>query len=505
MFANKRIILYELKLENFYDADRSGFGNFKGMQAKLQYFKDLNVDIVAIDDILNQYQNNFNLEEIKNKYGSIKDFVDVVSLFQKNHIELAPILDLSNIKQSFINWNNMMNLYKLNNEINAEEKNLYLTKLDTYLLNKPFNQISLYDIFEFIKYFETILNFYLKLNVNAIILDNFEFLASAELKDEKKTGFINDLYKIIKRKNPNITVIFKSSNNNSFLYKKLISSKNKSFDYLYLTYLSVTQNKNKLKLNFKRKLNYNYVFKFIKTFSRYSNVIIALDSNKSGRFISKWGSEKSYFSESLKSILLFLYAGNNSIGLYYGDEIGLLRANFKDDFSFNDENFNEEKRFYQSKNIKLESFFLYHSYFNKLSSYTQMPWDSKLSLNYKNNENIFYAINHKENNIQSNLENKDSGLLFIYFLNKLIFDTKYEEFFMTNKFSIKHKRGFFMFKKSLKNEQLIFLINLSPRHKKIISPNDCLILSSSYINKFYSELPNQLSPFESLILLKSKN
>ncbi|CRH45904.1 Trehalose-6-phosphate hydrolase [Chlamydia trachomatis] len=101
--SNKKIILYELKLENFLDTNNSGFGDFKGVELKLDYFKQLGINVVAFDDILNQYQNEFNLDSIKNKYGSIKDFARIVKKFKENEIEIAPIIDLKNIKQSFIN------------------------------------------------------------------------------------------------------------------------------------------------------------------------------------------------------------------------------------------------------------------------------------------------------------------------------------------------------------------------------------------------------------------
>ncbi|PYF43197.1 alpha-amylase family glycosyl hydrolase [Metamycoplasma alkalescens] len=500
MNLTKKIILYELKVENFFDKERSGFGNFNGILNKLAYFKNLDVDIIAIDDILNQYENNIDLEDIKNKFGSIKDFVNLVNVFKENSIEIAPIIDLMNIKQSFINWNNMMSLYDLN-EKNA---NLYLTKLDTYLINKSIKKTSLYEIYNFIKYFKNILNFYLKLNISTIVLDNFEFLAFDGLKEDKKIDFINDLYKIIKRKKPNMTVIFKTANNNFNLYKKMLSPKNENIDFLYLTNLSILEQKNKQKIMKNKKISYKNIFKFIKNFNQSPKVILSLNSNLSGRFLSKWGSEKAYFNESLKTFLMFLYSGNNSIAFYYGDEVGTLRASFKKDFNFNDENYNEEKRFYQSKNISLESFFNYHCYFNKLSSYTQMPWDSKQSSNFKNNKNLFYAINYQNQNVENQLENKNSALNFVYFLNSLIFDSKYAKFFKNNHFKIKHKKGIYIIKKNIDKESLVFLLNLTNQHKKILQLHDYMILNGSYANKFYSEFPKELGPFESLILCKQK-
>ncbi|WP_427867443.1 alpha-amylase family glycosyl hydrolase [Mycoplasmopsis arginini] len=498
--SNKKIILYELKLENFLDTNKSGFGDFKGVELKLDYFKQLGINVVAFDDILNQYQNEFDLDSIKNKFGSIKDFARIVKKFKENEIEIAPIIDLKNIKQSFINWNNMMSLY----DLNEKQTNKYLTKLDPYLINKSITNTTLYELTDFIKYFENVLDFYLKLNTSTIILDNFEFLAFDSLKDEDKLKFITDLYKIIKRKKPEMNVILKSHNNNLGLYKKMLSLENKCLDYLYLTWISTIGNNDFLKKNKKSCLNFNLVFKFLSAFKDDSNVIISFGSDLSGRIISKWGNEKAYFTESVKSFMMLLYSGNNSIGIYYGDEIGCLRAKFNWKFDFNNENYNEEKRFYQSKNVSLEKYFTYNCYFNKWSSYIQMPWNSNKIFN-QNNKNIFLPINFEHNNVESQTKNKDSTINFVYFLNKLVFNSDFSLFFKNKNVILEHNNGIFKIKHTINQQKIIFLINLTNNHRKIIPYNNFSILASSYANKFYSEIPKELGPFESLILYKQKN
>ncbi|BAP39326.1 alpha-amylase family glycosyl hydrolase [Metamycoplasma canadense] len=501
-FKTQKIILYELKIDNFLDTKKNGFGDFQGILNKIDYFKNLNVDIVAFDDILNQYQNQFNLDLVKSKYGSLNDFAKLVKTFNENKIKIAPIINLENIKQSFINWNNLLNLYNLAK--NDSQTKHYLTKLDPYLVNESFKKTTLNEISDFIRYFESILDFYLKFNINAIILDNFEFLAFDNLKDDKKINYIIDLYNLIKRKKPNLTVIFKSINNKINLYKKMLDKENKCFDYLYLTYISKIGNNSLTKMKYKNKSNYNEIFKFINFFNKYSSVILCFGSDQNGRFISKWGSEKSYFNESLRTFLLLLYSGNNSIGFYYGDEIGTLKADFDKKFDFNDENYNEEKRYFQSKNITLDQYFLFHSLFNKWSSYTQMSWNRNKEKNI-NNLNLFYAINHKNNNVENQLKNRDSGLNFLIFLNNFCFLSKYKSFFENNNFNVEYSSGIYKIKRNLEQAKIIFLINITNNHKKIIPLNDYSILVSSYANKFYSEAPRELSPFESLILFKEKN
>ncbi|TPE57139.1 glucan 1,6-alpha-glucosidase, partial [[Mycoplasma] falconis] len=126
----KRIILYELKSENFYDSNNSGYGDYNGIKQKLDYFKSLNVDIIALDDILLNYQNEIDLNKIRHNYGSVNDFKNLVSEFNLNNIKVAPIIDLVKINQVFVNYTNMLDLY-LKTDKNDNKANLSV--LDTYL------------------------------------------------------------------------------------------------------------------------------------------------------------------------------------------------------------------------------------------------------------------------------------------------------------------------------------------------------------------------------------
>ena len=72
----KKIISYELKLETFKDSNSDGIGDFNGLLQKINYLKSLNVNVVFIDDVLKQYQNVTNVNEVNNKYGSLQDFIN---------------------------------------------------------------------------------------------------------------------------------------------------------------------------------------------------------------------------------------------------------------------------------------------------------------------------------------------------------------------------------------------------------------------------------------------
>ena len=154
----KKIISYELKLETFKDSNSDGIGDFNGLLQKINYLRSLNVNVVFIDDVLKQYQNVTNVNEVNNKYGSLQDFINIVQTMQKSNIMLSPIIDLKDIKQLFLNWKNMMELYSDSFSTTKEiEWNSLQSK---YLINNIDPNNNIVDLANFILYLDKVVNFY---------------------------------------------------------------------------------------------------------------------------------------------------------------------------------------------------------------------------------------------------------------------------------------------------------------------------------------------------------
>ena len=111
MINEKRIIAYQLNIKTFKDSSNNGIGDFNGFNEKLNYLKKLKIDLVFIDDILKNYENAENLDEINAKYGSLNDFLITIKNYHENKIDICPIIDLSNLKQTYLNLKNIIHLY----------------------------------------------------------------------------------------------------------------------------------------------------------------------------------------------------------------------------------------------------------------------------------------------------------------------------------------------------------------------------------------------------------
>ncbi|AZG68835.1 alpha-amylase family glycosyl hydrolase [Mycoplasma struthionis] len=258
-------------------------------------------------------------------------------------------------------------------------------------------------------------------------------------------------------------------------------------------------------------LNYQELFNQFKLFINQSNVILALGSDQVGRITSRWGSENSYLFEAIKTFNIFLMSSKNSIAIYYGDEFGILRAKIPINYQFNNPDFNEEKRFIQTKNISKETYYLAQSYQNKWTSHTWMAWNNSYCSGASNrgNGNIFNSIDFQNNNVENQLNNKYSALNFFKKSIRFIF-YKYKDFFLDQNTKIEYdfsKEGYIkIFHKNLiQDKSIIFIINLSKNSLRSNHyDNNYKILLTTYANKFYASIPEFLMPYESLVLISER-
>lgn len=507
MVEQKRIITYELNIKTFKDSTNNGVGDFNGLIEKIEYFKTLKTDVIFIKDILGNYQNIENLEEVNERYGSLNDFFNLVKVFQKHNIEICPIIDLSNIKQTYLNWKNMMLLYSDNFDTTKEIE--WKSMYSKYIISNNINpNANIVDLANFILYFDKIINFYNECGIKNFALENFEFLLDFSMFEKRHNKFekIIDLYKMIKRINPSASIILKFNTYNKKILNSITKNKEKCFDYLYLTYFS------KIGINqetpYKHKVSFDY-----KTFaSQYSKFIssaryiLCLSSSLSGRINSMWGDEKAYNYEAAKAFLLTLFSGKNSIGIYYGDELGMLKSQWIG-ANDNKNKSNEEKRFYESLKIPFEKYKEAKHHQSPENSASLMSWNASNYSGFSTNSKYDYApsINYKNNNVENELNNTSSPLNFYLNLVKLIWNFKFNGLYSRLKLKVNFLNASKLMKINWKGKDinLVFLINLSSKNINNHFAKNHKILLSSYAHKVYTSIPKTLSPFESLILIKA--
>ena len=497
----KKIISYELKLETFKDSNSDGIGDFNGLLQKINYLKSLNVNVVFIDDVLKQYQNVTNVNEVNNKYGSLQDFINIVQTMQKSNIMLSPIIDLKDIKQLFLNWKNMMELYSDSFSTTKEiEWNSLQSK---YLINNIDPNNNIVDLANFILYLDKVVNFYNECGIRCFTFKNFEILLKYdEFTKHSNLEKLEDLYKTLKRININAIMILQPKSFNKQLFKNILSYDTKYTDYLYLNLFSLININIELPYTKKTPLNLSKFLNEYKFAMHDKRIIMCLESDASGKINSMWGDEKAYMNEAANSFLLTLFSGKNSIGLYSGFELGQNRAKW---IELNN-NFakNEEKRYYESKKITKEAYFEAKKYQSKENMEVIMSWNNTDFCGFSdyNMWKFSPALNYYTNNVKTEQNDPNSCLNFYIFLTNFIKDKTYLDSLDKSSISVKKINDILFIKRKYNKQTLKFIYNLTNKPRKLFPQyGNYKLITSSYVSKIYASLPKYLEPFESIIII----
>ncbi|MBU4690818.1 alpha-amylase family glycosyl hydrolase [Mycoplasma zalophi] len=500
--ANKKMILYQLKIDKFKDSNETGYGDYKGLLLQIKYFQFLQIDGIILNNILDYYKNAKSLAEIESKYGSILEFKKMINIYTSNNIKMGINLDFNNLRDTFNNWKQAKILHENKNFTpNQTQKNTFEKYIDK---NNKENDIFLNQT-EFLDFYNKIFDFYLNLGCIFFVININNENSKNNNINEKEIDLIKNIYKISKQKNESFEIFIKTKNHE--LHKIQTSQKEKFYDFLFIDKFSEIGSdktyKNKLMIKFKPW----QLLKELRNYLSYQDVIISLASEHIGRINSRWGDELAFNKEASKSFALLLLAARNSANIYYGDELGLLKAKIEDYRDFNEFNYNETKRYLETKNISTDIFYNSYLYQHSISVNNIMPWNLEPNFGFSKikNKKFIFAENSKQNNVVSEFNDPTSSLNFYKYLIEFIKNKDFEEILNNGKISFSKdvfKKGIIKIKYKLQNKKLLFVINISKKSRKIHLSKKYEIIKSTYHDKKYLNIPNSLDPFESLILLK---
>ncbi|KAK6530269.1 hypothetical protein TWF694_003631 [Orbilia ellipsospora] len=93
----KEASVYQIYPASFYDSDGDGFGDIRGIIGKLDYLKNLGVDVVWLCPVYESPQNDMgydisNYREVHKPYGTVQDLEDLIEGL--HHREIKIIMDL---------------------------------------------------------------------------------------------------------------------------------------------------------------------------------------------------------------------------------------------------------------------------------------------------------------------------------------------------------------------------------------------------------------------------
>ncbi len=499
---NRKQIFYEVNPLFFYDSNNDGFGDFQGISKKMDYFSFMDVDCVIIPDVFNNHNTLLfgGFINLKSKYGNMNDLKEMIDSFKKSQIDFAVEINLKDIKKSL--------LFSEDGSIKGDglgenKKSFFLDR----------NEIENWNSKKNIESFNKIINFWNSFNVSNFVFVNFEKMFNAnEVFCSVTKDQLSELYKFVKKVNPNSKIILKSAFLSSLNITDCLSEVQKAGDYFIDTSYSLIGTNNLTTNDKLERFKPHKLFKKIEQSlegdNTKTNIVMSLGSSLSGRIISRWGNEKSSNSFASKAFITVSLAGSFSSLIYYGDELGMLKTNIKNNASFNDIYVTERRRFLQSQGQKQKDFYKAQQYLSPINTQSLFQWDSSKNGGFSNGEVTIRQLSttYKEINVANQYNDPDSSL---FYLKKIIEFTKnpiYRHFFNNATTKVKYvSNGIIKYTHKVKEEKLYVFINVSKSWKKVSISDKLIVVLSNYSRKTYNHKIKMLAPFESLILFSKKD
>ncbi|MEA1975998.1 MAG: alpha-glucosidase, partial [Bacillota bacterium] len=467
----KEAIAYQIYVRSFNDSNGDGIGDIQGIIEKLDYIKDLGVNVIYLNPINKSpnHDNGYDISDFKDimeEFGTFNDFKYLLKEIHKRDMKL--IMDLvinhsshehrwfkeskknkSNKYRDYYIWQTPKNNKPPNNwgsffggsawELDKTTDEYYLhlfskEQPDFNWKNKNLRE----DIFEIIK-------FWIDNNVDGFRIDAINHLAKdcnfpdGEIKDGEKYGdfikyvqnlsevhnYIKELRQKINNNIKKEIVLIGETGGISYHNQKIYTAPNrKELDMTFhFDYHSVGIGEKPWE-----KVEIDLIKDIKDNMSGYQNIKskdgwcpLFYSNHDTTRTVSRLGNDSKYNYESATMLATLQMTQKGTPFIYYGDEIGMTNPIDFQLYDYRDisvqTNYNEKVI---NGNIPKNQFLKGLHLTSRDNSRTPMQWNDKTNAGFSNNMPwIKVNSNYKEINVKEQIDNNKSVLNFYKKLIKL--------------------------------------------------------------------------------------
>ncbi|MFA6708551.1 MAG: alpha-glucosidase [Fusobacterium sp.] len=507
----KELTGYQIYPRSFKDSNGDGIGDLKGVIEKLDYLKELGIDLIWICPFYKSPNddNGYDIsdyQDISEEFGEMEDVDRLLKEAHKRKMKL--IIDLvinhtsdehpwfidsrksiDNDKRDWYIWkegkdgkepNNWESIFKGSAwEFDEKTKEYYL-----HLFSKKQPDLN-WENKNMRKAIYKMINWWLDKGI-----DGFRVDAISHIKKEK--GFPD----MPNPKKEKYVEAYNMHMNRPGIQKYLKELKNETFDKYNIVTVGEANGvgtENALEWVGEKKGKFNMIFQFehlslwdyekeikfsAKNYKRILNKwqmaleedgwnALFIENHDITRSVSRWGNDDKYWLESAKSLGVAYFLQKGTPFIYQGQEIGMTNVKFENIFQVNDIRSKNEARekLLDGNSMKKVLDFLNNT--SRDNSRTPMQWSSGKNAGFttgipwlKVNENYKFI------NVENQIKDKNS----IYnFYKKLINLRKNSRTLIYGKFNLilKNIEDVFVYSRILENEEYLIISNLSDKIKKI--------------------------------------
>jgi oligo-1,6-glucosidase/glucan 1,6-alpha-glucosidase len=535
----KESVVYQVYPRSFNDSNGDGIGDIKGITEKLDYLKELGIDVIWLSPVYKSPNddNGYDIsdyEDIMDDFGTMEDMDELLKEGNKRGIKILMDLVVNHTSDEH-KWfieakkskdNPYRDYYVWRNPVNGEEPNdltsafsgsawqydeesgqyyLHLFSKKQPDLNWENEKVrnKVYDM----------MNFWIDKGIGGFRMDVIELIG--KIPDEKITSNGPKLHEYIKEMNKktfggkDLLTVGETWGSTIEIAKQYSNPDDSELSMIFqFEHILLDQQQDKEKWDLKP-------LELLDLKNALSRWQVGLEgtgwnslfwnNHDLPRIVSRWGNDKEYRVESAKMFATLLHGMKGTPYIYQGEELGMTNVSFEslDDYkdieSLNMYNERREKG-YSHEEI-MESIYTK----GRDNARTPMHWDDSENAGFTSGE-PWIKVNPNYKEINAKLQLNDENSIFSYY-KKLIKIRKSNPVVVHGEYKLilEENREIFAYTRTLENEKLLVICNFTGNKTKFVCEEQIEfksreLLISNYDVDVQEPIDNiELKPYESRI------
>jgi len=548
MIDFRKSTVYQIYPRSFYDTNGDGFGDLKGVTAKLDYIKELGVDYIWMTPffVSPQYDNGYDVEDYYNidpRYGTMEDFEELSKEAEKRGIKL--MLDMVfNHTSSNHEWfqkalagdEKYKNFYifKKGKEDGAAPTNWeskfggnaweYVPEMDEYYLHLfHVKQPDLnWDNPEVREEVKKIVRFWMEKGVKGFRFDVVNLISKDKYEDDYEGDgrrFYTD--------GPRIHEYLRELNEGSFGQDAEIitvgemssTSMENCFGYAGMDNheLSMVFSFHHLKVDFMG--NEKWVLVPV-DFMKLKNILFSWQTGMAEhnawnavfwcnhdqpRPVSRFGDDERYWKESAKMLATLVHGLRGTPYIYQGEEIGMTNTDFTTIDQFRDVESLNYYEILQNKGLSKEDALRIVQIHSRDNGRTPMQWNEEANSGFTTGT-PWIGVNKNYSKVNAESQLKDETSIFNYYKTLVNLRKEYDVIAFGDIKPLDEKNtSVFAYERTYENEKAIVICNFYKNEiewKCEENLADYEVLLGNYENQMISNEKIVLKPYEAVMLYK---
>lgn len=538
----KEAVAYQIYPRSFMDSNNDGIGDLQGIISKLDYLKDLGIDVIWICPVYKSPNddNGYDIsdyQDIMSDFGTMEDFNELLSEIHKRNMKI--IIDLvinhtsdehpwfiesrsskQNPKRDWYIWregkdnkepNNWESIFKgsaWEYDENTKEYYLHLFSKKQPDLNWE-NEDMRNEIYKMINWwldkgidgFRVDAISHINKEEGLVDMDNPDNLKYVPSFDKHmNVEGIHDYLRELKENTfskYDIMTVGEANGVKAEQATDWVGENDGKFNMLFQFEHIDLWNSSEFNLpNLKKVWN-----KWQVNLENDGWNALFIENHDITRVVSSWGDDTRFLKESAKALGLLYFMHKGTPFIYQGQEIGMTNVKFKDINEYDDiRSINEYNQLInQGMSPKDALEHIWNT--SRDNTRTPMQWDDSLNAGFsKSNPWIHVNPNYKYINVKEQLEDDDS---ILNFYKKMIKIKKSSECLIYGKYNLilEDDTNIFAYERILNDEKFLVICNLKSessnyKYEKLTLKYENLILSNYNVDA-HKDLNNfELKPWE---------